>query len=215
MPGPSEIVRSLTEIANTGIPLAMAWHLAAIAAIVGLGSGWRPHLRTAGLLMAAPVASVAVVGWLAGSPFNAAVFSALAAVLGLIALRLPAGRIAPPPGWALIAGALAVLFGLAYPHFLDGEPLTLYLVASPVGLVPCPTLAVVIGFTLLTGGLHGRMWGPVLLAAGTFYSLFGVLRLGVLLDLGLLAATAALAFLIARPHARPLRAATAHHGGPR
>jgi hypothetical protein len=198
MPSPAEITRSASQIAEDGMLLAMAWHAAVVLGIAVLGAGWRPTRRTAGLLLAAPCASVALASWLTASPFNGAVFAVLTALLVLAALRLPPGRIQPGPGWALLGGAIVVLFGLAYPQFLGGRAPAIYLVAAPVGLLPCPTLAVVIGFTLVAGGLQSRLWTPILLAAGTFYGLFGAAVLGVLLDLGLLAGTAALALVAAR-----------------
>lgn len=198
MPSPLEITRSASHIAEDGVLLAMMWHAAVVLGIAALGAGWRPTRRAAGLLLAAPCASVALASWLAASPFNGALFTLLTALLVAAALRLPSGRIEPGPGWALLGGAVVVLFGLAYPHFLGDRAPAMYLVAAPVGLLPCPTLAVVIGFTLLAGGLQGRAWSPILLAAGTFYGLFGAAVLGVLLDLGLLAGTAALALVAAR-----------------
>ncbi|MBK8697892.1 MAG: hypothetical protein IPN17_38005 [Deltaproteobacteria bacterium] len=49
-----------------------------------------------------------------------------------------------------------------------------------------------IGVALLCGGL-GRSWARLLSVAGAFYALFGVLRLGVRIDLALLAGAIALA----------------------
>jgi hypothetical protein len=95
------------------------------------------------------------------------------------------------PPWAFWAGVASLSYGWLYPHFLDVDPIA-YLVAAPVGLVPCPTLAVVIGVALLGGGLGSRAWSLVLAALGLFYGLFGVFRLGVLLDLGLLLAATVL-----------------------
>ena len=83
-------------------------------------------------------------------------------------------------------------FGLVYPHFLPGEPWFAYLFAAPFGLLPCPTLALVTGVTLLVRGLDLRPWCWLLAAAGFLYGLLGVLRLGVYLDLPLLAGAVAL-----------------------
>jgi hypothetical protein len=80
-----------------------------------------------------------------------------------------------------------VLFGSAYPHFLSGRPLWTYLYAAPLALIPCPTLAFVCGLRLLGIAYAGRLWTMLLACAALFYALFGVLRLGVTLDLFLLA----------------------------
>ena len=88
---------------------------------------------------------------------------------------------------------LTVGFGWVYPHFLIGEPRAVYLVAAPVGLLPCPSLAVAVGFALLTGAVGTRTYRFTLATLGLFYGLFGVVRLGVALDGGLIAASLVLA----------------------
>ncbi len=207
MPSSAQITRQLAEVANAWIALSIVWHLVIAAALVALAFGWRPGPRTTGLLLASLCASVAAVAWLAASPFNGVFFTALGAAFALIARRLrPGASPSDAPLWARISGALMIGFGLVYPHFLDG-PAAMYLVAAPVGVVPCPSLAVVIGFTLLAAGLESRAWCRVLLAAGVFYSVFGVWRLGVLLDVGLLLGTIAVAvFLVRWRRPRPRRA---------
>ena len=80
-----------------------------------------------------------------------------------------------------------------YPHFLVG-PAASYLYASPAGLLPCPTLAIAIGFALLGNGLGSRPWSLTLAAVGLFYGLFGVFRLGVYLDIALVGGAIALGF---------------------
>jgi hypothetical protein len=62
------------------------------------------------------------------------------------------------------------------------------------------------GLLLLGDGLHNRVWAWTFAAAGAFYGLFGVIRLGVWMDLVLLGGAAALA-VVATP--RPKHAAFA------
>jgi hypothetical protein len=78
-------------------------------------------------------------------------------------------------------------FGLVYPHFTHTSSPFGYLYAAPTGLVPCPTLSLAIGVALIADGLGSRAFSLVLAAAGLFYGIFGVARLGVLLDVGLVA----------------------------
>ncbi len=93
-------------------------------------------------------------------------------------------RIAPVgflfPGLALFA------FGWAYPHFLDSAALLPYLYRAPTGLIPCPTLAIVIGLALLLDGLGSRRLCLALGIVGLFFGVFGVARLGVAVDWTLL-----------------------------
>lgn len=192
MPDPASILAGLTAIARQAWPFAVAWHGIIAIAGVALALGWRPSRRTAGALLVAPLASVGVFAAAFGNPFNAASFGLGALVLLGLALRLPREELrrAPLP-WAA-AGALLVGFGWLYPHFLEDRSAIAYLYAAPTGLVPCPTLSLVIGLALIAGGLRARAWSTVLAALGLFYGLFGALRLGVWIDLGLTAGAVAL-----------------------
>jgi hypothetical protein len=101
-------------------------------------------------------------------------------------------------------GLASIAYGFVYPHFLADTPAWMYLVAAPVGLVPCPTLATVLGFGLLAGGFGSRAWSTTAGLAGLFYAVFGTLRLGVWLDVGLgVAAVAMLACAMSVPRRRP------------
>ena len=100
-----------------------------------------------------------------------------------------------------------IAFGWGYPHFLEGHP-TSYLFAAPLGLLPCPSLSVASGFALLGNGLGARAWSITLSVLGLFYGLFGVLRLGVLIDIGLVGGAIVLFITAMRaqaPEARSLR----------
>jgi hypothetical protein len=97
-----------------------------------------------------------------------------------------------PGEWSRWAALALIAYGFVYPHFVDGVWYrSLY--ASPVGLVPCPTLAIVAGFALLVQTRHSRALCAVLAGWTAFYALFGVFRLGVWLDIGLLVAMGTLA----------------------
>jgi hypothetical protein len=134
-----------------------------------------------------PVVSVSVLAVVSGNVFNAVIFAVLAGVLlGLAASLTPASRAVPSSAWVL-AGASLIAFGWFYPHFLVTDTWTAYAYASPFGLLPCPTLSVVIGVTLAIGGFHSRAWDAVLATFGIVYGAIGVFSLGVSLDLGLLA----------------------------
>jgi hypothetical protein len=133
-----------------------------------------------------PIASVAAFALIYGNYFNGAVFVLLAVTLGALAARAPRARIPAPDGWTAGLGAAMFTFAWLYPHFLVGVSPAVYAFGAPMGLLPCPTLSLVIGLALLTGGPGGRAFTFVTAAAGLFYALFGALRLGVWLDVGLL-----------------------------
>jgi hypothetical protein len=62
-----------------------------------------------------------------------------------------------------------------------------YLYAAPMGLLPCPTLATVIGATVILDSLDSTPWTATVAIAGLVYGAIGVLALEVNLDYGLLA----------------------------
>jgi drug/metabolite transporter (DMT)-like permease len=57
-----------------------------------------------------------------------------------------------------------------------------YLYSAPTGLIPCPTLSIVIGLAVALRGLGSRTWSLVLCATAIFYGVYGAAHLGVTLD---------------------------------
>jgi hypothetical protein len=196
-----------TAVANDWRWLAMWWHIAFAALVIALLSGFRPTRRLLGFVLALPVISVAVLAWMSRNPFNAVGFTLLAVLLLRAAGCLPLTTVTPAsPRWVL-AGAGLLALGWTYPHFLITDTWTAYLYTSPFGLLPCPTLLVVIGMTLIFGGLYSMAWSIPLLAAGVLYGVIGVFILRVSLDIWLLSGSVLLAGMIAADRVvRPVRA---------
>ncbi len=184
MPDSTEILTGLTTIANRALGAAIAWQVVVAIALVALAMGWRPSQQLARALIGLPLASVAAFAFVFGNPFNEIMFAV--GTVALVALAQMGGRgpVQRGTAWASGVGIVSLAFGWVYPHFHEENP-TACLIAAPLGLVPCPTLAAAIGFALLGGGLGARAWGLALGALGLFYGLFGGLRLGVPLDAGL------------------------------
>lgn len=198
MPPADVILASLTAIANEWRPLAIAWHLFVANQILALLFGCRPSQRSVAFNLVLPVVSVSVLAWLSGNPFNGSLFAVLALVLGGIAYRMRAQSIVVSSRPVLVAGSLLVLFGWVYPHFLTTARWIEYAYAAPLGLLPCPTLAALIGLTLILDLLESKSWSITLAASGLLYGAIGVFRLGVSLDYGLLAGTIVLAGVVVR-----------------
>ncbi len=182
MPTPEQIHNSLFEIANTWQPIAILWHFYFAVLAIGLIKGARPTKRFTGILLILPLLSVSMLAWLSGNLFSGTVFAVSGAALFCIALCLPASGVQVARWWALVPGVLMVVLGWAYPHFLDTMSLLPYLYSAPTGLIPCPTLSIVIGFSLLLGRLGSRAWSVILGAMGIFYGLLGALHLSLVLD---------------------------------
>jgi hypothetical protein len=182
MPTVEVMLLSLAEISARHWSLAVAWHVATAAVLVATALGWRPARRWAALLVTAPLLSVSLLAFLQGNPFNGTVFALLTLSLAVMARQLDAEPVALPGRAGLMAAATMLAFAWVYPHFVpSGAPLAA-LYAAPLGLLPCPTLALAIGLTFLWQGFGSRRWSAVVSIAGLFYGLFGALRLGVQID---------------------------------
>lgn len=160
--------------------------------LAALISGWRPTKRQFILIAALPLVSVSIFAWLTKNPFNGVLFALGACALVAVGATLPASAVRRASHPLALVGFATVAFGWVYPHFLQSGSAVRYLYAAPIGLVPCPTLAVVVGLALLAGGLESRAWSIMLAVFALFYGLFGTLRLGVYLDIGLIVGATAL-----------------------
>lgn len=197
MPSADLILASLGRVANEAFFAAIVWHAVVAALLLAYAFGVRPSPRAAALTASVPLVSVSAFAFAFGNPFNGAVFAVLAAALAALGWRGPTST-STPASWARALGACMIVFAWVYPHFLVGRSPVAYLWGSPMGLIPCPTLSLVIGLALAGIVPARRAWSLTLAGAGVFYALFGVLRLGVTLDVPLfigavvLAATAML-----------------------
>jgi hypothetical protein len=147
------------------------------------------------MLVALPLLSVSGLAWATANPFNGLVFAATGLTLVSIAARFPRGPVVVGPTWAVITGAGMFVFGWVYPHFVEAPSPVTYAYAAPTGLIPCPTLSVAIGLTLVLRGMESVSWSLTLAAVGLFYGVFGAARLGVALDWVLLFGAALLVTL--------------------
>jgi hypothetical protein len=88
-----------------------------------------------------------------------------------------------------------IIFGLIYPHFIKANSIVEYLYASPAGLIPCPTLSILIGFALVFNGFESRPISLTLIIFGLFYGIFGVFKLKVYIDVMLIFGTVVFIFM--------------------
>ncbi|MGE5180636.1 MAG: hypothetical protein ACM31C_01175 [Acidobacteriota bacterium] len=197
MPTSSAIIELTTRMAQELTWLGLAWHVGILMVVASLLTAWRPSQRAGAWLLVGPPLSVGLAAIAYASPFNALAFLLLALVLGFAARRRDVAPVAGTPRWAIALGILLIAYGFVYPHFL---PVAIAIFASPIGVVPCPTLAVLAGFTLVAGGFGSRAIPAALTAWTAFYALFGIFVLDVPLDVGLLVATAGLAALVAHTY---------------
>ena len=196
MPSSEEILTGLNEIANDWRLIAIFWHGYFTVLIFILILGVRPPKRIAGLILVLPIFSVSALAWTYASPFNGAFFSMLGVILLLLSVHLPMEKIRVAPAWATSFGVVMFTFGWVYPHFLKTESFIPYLYSAPTGLIPCPTLSIVIGLSIIMGSFGDRIWSVILAGAGIFYGFFGATLLKVSLDWILLLGALALIFTV-------------------
>lgn len=194
MPPASTILEQLTTTTTELTFVAISWHFAILAIALALLARWRPSAPQTALLLISPALSVAIISAAYSSWFNAISFGLLALVLVVALDDIDLRWRLQGPGWSRWLGLALVAYGFCYPHFVAGGWYRAVF-AAPVGLVPCPTLAVLVGFTLM-GRAGGSRAIPALLAVWTtFYALFGIFVLGVVLDVGLFVAAVGISAL--------------------
>jgi hypothetical protein len=187
MPTPEEILATLSLAANKFMPVSILWHIIVLVVLITLLAGRKLNTKVVSAGLSIFLLSVGIIAVLVSNPFNAIIFALAALLFGFMTLKfksVPVGLLWDPVS---VFGLILLFFGLIYPHFLDQGPLYRYLYASPMGLIPCPTLSAFIGITMMLHGFGSKKWMLTAAIFGLFYGIFGVLKLKVYLDLGLIA----------------------------
>ena len=183
MPKKDDIIDGLQSIVNDYSTFAIIWHVIFYLLLAGLMANWDPSNKLLGILICLPLVSVAVFAWLNGNPFNGSLFTLMTILICIFSVRGSNEPVVVSQLPFMIIGILMIVFGLVYPHFIQANSFFKYLYASPVGLVPCPTLSILIGILLLFNGLGSQPLTLTFIAFGLFYGLFGALKLSVYLDI--------------------------------
>jgi hypothetical protein len=181
-----DIVNGLQSIVNDYSTFAILWHGIFYIIIAALMAKWVPSNKIFSLMLSLPILSVAIFAWIAGNPFNGTIFSLATILLVVFGFRVSSQPIDYSQLPFIIVGILMIVFGLVYPHFINSDSVVRYLYATPAGLIPCPTLSIIIGFLLLYNGFNSPPFTLILIVLGLFYGTFGVFKLAVHLDLFLL-----------------------------
>ena len=192
----AEISDQLKNISNELAWLALLFHVFILLFLILLFKGLRMKKRLLGILLSLPLLSVSLIAWMYGNPFNGIVFLGFFLLLFFFSLSSKEGFSETTRGWQFAAAVVMIGLGWFYPHFLDRS--YLYLFAAPTGLIPCPTLSLVIGFALLFNGLNSCRWSITLAVISLFYGLFGAFKLHVFIDIVLTAGAVALFVQVVR-----------------
>ncbi len=191
------ILAALSAITNQLRVAATLWHVMFAVMVVLIWYRAIPRAAAASWL-AVSALSVALLAWWSGNPFNTGVFVAAGIVMLRLASKMRWTPILLGSRWQVVAGLTLVAFAAVYPHFLDAASWTAYLYQAPLGLIPCPTIAAIAGVTLMTDGFQSKVWSVGIALMAAFYGLIGVLMLGVLIDVALIAAAITLLVPAAR-----------------
>ncbi len=187
MPTATEIIRNLETTVDAYLWLRILHHILLVLVAILL---WRLRQK-AGWIVSLYLTFAFFSVFLGGitpifNPFYLLVFGILT-LLGILELiqskmnfsmeRTPKIHIAI----ALIGGFI----GFWYPHFVESP--FYCLIGSPLGVIPCPTLIVALSLFLLAYPKTNRVWHWVITLTGLFFGIVGLFKLGVILDLALLA----------------------------
>ncbi len=187
MPTTEEILNGLSLAANKYFLFSIFWHIIVLIFLVLLFAGKKISSKFIMIGIIALFLSVSIITTLVHNPFNAVIFFLASLQFGYMALRYVHGKFGVRWDYISAAGLIMLVFGFVYPHFMENASFFKYLCASPLGLIPCPTLSAIVGITLLFHGFNSRRWMLWAAFIGLFYGVFGVLRLKVYLDTGLIA----------------------------
>ncbi|MGE5457459.1 MAG: hypothetical protein ACM3RX_03815 [Methanococcaceae archaeon] len=189
MTSTEQILSGLQNIVNEYSFFAIIWHILFYILFAALIFKWKPSNITLSVLLCLPLISVSALAWIIGNPFNGSLFVFAATLLFIFGMKAPVRSIETSRPVFFLSGIIMVIFGIVYPHFIQPASVLGYLYSSPAGLIPCPTLSILIGLALLFDGFGSRSLSLLLIIFGLFYGLFGVLKLKVLIDLFLLFGT--------------------------
>lgn len=192
MPNQEDILNGLQIIVNNYSTFAIIWHIIFYLLLAAIVFIWQPSNRTLALIICLSVIPVATFAWLSGNHFNGILFTVLAILTFIFGLKASSDAIIASQITFVVIGILMIAFGLIYPHFISADSFLKYFYASPAGLIPCPTLSIIIGLLLVYNGLSSQPITLALIVFGLFYGIFGTLKLGVYIDLFLVFGTLSL-----------------------
>lgn len=182
MPSSSEILSGLQQIAFNYKLYAIIWHILYYAFLIAIIAKWRPSNRLVATLISLPFYSVSIFALQSGNPFNGFIFLMSGALLFYFGLKAPKGPISFGEPSCIFIGSIFLTFGLIYPHFVLTDSIFTYLYASPLGLIPCPTISTLVGMMFIFNRFRSRAILLTVTIMGLFYGFFGIFRLGVYID---------------------------------
>jgi hypothetical protein len=87
---------------------------------------------------------------------------------------------------SVLFGALGLIFGFWYLHWVESPVWLNALVSSPLGVVNCPTMATLCGFLCLSRKPRSAMLEAFVALMTLYFGFFGIFRLGAYVDVALI-----------------------------
>ena len=186
MPSQSDIIQGLEFISMKYRRLAIIQHIALLLLVLGYW-GYRERISW-GVSLYFFLTSV-LVGTLALVEANNLV---TCAVFGIMAILFLAEMISPEMDYStkrmkrhnLIVALIAGCYALWYPYPMSGDYFYA-LIASPFGILPTPTLLVVLAFLLVSLPKTNRKLHGFVTISSFYYGLMGAMRLEIYWDIPL------------------------------
>jgi hypothetical protein len=186
MTSSEQILSGIQTVVSENSSVAIIWHVLFYILFAALIIKWKPSNRVLSMLLCLPLISVSTLAWISGNPFNGSLFALAAILLLIFGMKAPVKSVTISRPVFFLSGIIMVIFGMVYPHFVNPSSTVGYLYASPAGLIPCPTLSILIGLALIYDGFGSRSLSLLFILFGMFYGVFGVFKLSVIIDLFLL-----------------------------
>lgn len=184
---PEKILNYLIMVSNQNLWLNALIHLMVLTAMLVLIFGKNTKNKkwvVDGVicLLFISIVSVAIVY---GNPFHLLTMGLLA-IFAVIELWQGKNEfITPKINLHTLIAFVSIIIGFCYPEFVKANPIGLLLV-SPAGIVPCPTLLIVLGLLTLAYPKVNKIQYLMTVLIGTFYGVTGVFQLKVFLDMAII-----------------------------
>ncbi len=187
MPTAQEILRNLQTTVDAYLWLRILHHVFLILAAIAL---WR-FRQKAGWIATSYLTFAFFSVFLGGvapifNPFYLMVFGILT-LLGIWELFNPQMDFSMrhTPNIQIAIALVGGFIGFWYPHFVEGGLQSL--VASPLGVIPCPTLLVALSLFLVAYPQTNKIWQWAVTVVALYFGIVGLFRLKVTLDVAVLA----------------------------
>lgn len=184
---PIKMIEYLTKISNNNIYLNLCMHIlvfGVLASLFFVNNGKLKNFLTNGtiLILCTSVVINAIMG---GNPFHIVTFATLAVAV-LVALIKDKKQIElPQKKMIIIISFVFIIMGLWYPEFVAVNSIQSFF-ASPLGIVPCPTLITILGIMNLCYPKVKKTQFIIANILGVIYGFIGTFKFGVIFDMWLI-----------------------------